>query len=82
METKLTLRLDKDVIEKAKKIAKKKNTSLSEMVERYFQVLITEKNTQPQKSLSLTDELAGILQGIDVVDETIAIADYLNEKHL
>lgn len=82
METKLTLRLDKDVIEKAKKIAKKKNTSLSEMVERYFQILITEKHTQPQKSLSLTDELAGILQGIDVVDETIDIADYLNEKHL
>jgi predicted HicB family RNase H-like nuclease len=41
MEAKLTLKLDKDIIDEAKKYALKKNISLSRMVERYFKALVT-----------------------------------------
>ncbi len=41
METKLTLSLDKEIIEQAKKYAKQQKTSLSNMVENYFYYLTT-----------------------------------------
>ena len=40
MQTKLTISLDKDVIEKAKILAKKKGRSLSEMIENYLKVMV------------------------------------------
>ena len=42
MDTKLTLTLDKEVIERAKVFAKSKNRSLSDLVENYFKALIDE----------------------------------------
>ncbi len=45
METKLTLRLNKEVVEKAKKYAQQNKTSLSRMVENFFkQIQKTEKS--------------------------------------
>ncbi len=44
MKAKLTLKLDKDVIEDAKKFAKSRNVSLSRMVERYFKSLVEKNN--------------------------------------
>ena len=40
MDTKLTLKLDGDIIEQAKTYAKKKNTSLSKLIESYLTLLI------------------------------------------
>lgn len=42
MDTKLTLKLDQEVIEKAKKYASEKKISLSRMVEYYFKSLTEE----------------------------------------
>ena len=39
MDTKLTLTLEKEVIEKAKIYAKERNRSLSDLVENYFKAL-------------------------------------------
>jgi hypothetical protein len=45
MQTKLTLRLDKVLIEQAKQYAEQLGYSLSQLVAEYFAVLTTEHNT-------------------------------------
>jgi hypothetical protein len=44
MNSKLTLKLNKDVIEKAKIYAHKNNISLSKMVEKYFLAVVKEES--------------------------------------
>ena len=81
METKLTLKLDKAIISRAKTYAKKKQISLSKMVELYFKSL-TEEDGKPEKKYSpLVQELSGI---IDLNKENNIKDDYtnyLNEKY-
>lgn len=43
MDTKITLKLDREVIEQVKKYAHRKNVSLSKMVEKYFKPLVDEE---------------------------------------
>ena len=81
MNTKLTLRLNKDVIERAKIIAKKQNKSLSDLVENYFQLLIMNKSTSIAPSGSITSELSGLLKDIAIDDIDKTIADHLTEKY-
>ena len=61
MDTKLTLSMDKKVIEKAKKYAAKENTSLSNLIEGFL-IRITanqDKNELPH----LVNSLSGVLKG-------------------
>ena len=83
METKLTLSLDKTVIEKAKKYAKSKQTSLSQIVENYFYYLtIEEKKNQGKKEKTpITDELTESLGRIEI-DEEKEISKYLIKKYV
>jgi len=57
MKTKLTLSIDKSVLTKAKKAAKKENKSLSELVEGYLK----KKYITPKSATPITDSLTGIL---------------------
>lgn len=71
METKLTLKLDKAVIQSVKKYAQNNNKSLSKLVEQYFRKLVSE-NEEKSKYSPLVEELSGVvaekdLQGIDYV---------------
>ena len=50
MQTKLTISLDKNVIEQAKLMAKKKGRSLSEMIENYLKIMV--KNEAPAVEIS------------------------------
>lgn len=43
MDTKLTLKLDQEIIEKAKKYASEKKTSLSRIIENYLNSLTSDK---------------------------------------
>lgn len=81
METKLTLKLDKDVIEEVKQYAKKRNVSLSKMVERYFQSLIDEKRPKKKKYTPLVEELSGVITLDKDFDHREAYGDYLIEKY-
>ena len=84
METKLTLSLDKKIIEKAKEYAKEKNTSLSSMVENYFTVIISgskELKENEQEKTPLTDELKGNLGKI-IINEKLEITKYLVDKYI
>lgn len=63
MSTKLTLTLDKEVIEIAKKYAKEKGQSLSEMVENYFKFVAVQRVIIKEKELSSkVRQLRGIIK--------------------
>jgi hypothetical protein len=59
MDTKLTLRLDNSIIEKAKKYAKNKNTSLSKLIESYLGKLVTPNDTN--EVTPLVKSLSGVI---------------------
>lgn len=63
METKLTLRLDENLVGQAKKEARKRGTSVSKMVAGYFQA-ITKLEASPANPLPpATSALLGSLRG-------------------
>jgi len=61
MNTKLTLNLNSKVITRAKKYANSKETSLSKLVESYFDS-ITSREERGRKVSSLVGELSGIVK--------------------
>ena len=52
MNTKLTLTVDKTIIEEAKKYAKSNGRSLSNIIEEYLKSLIQEKDSEPEFEIS------------------------------
>jgi hypothetical protein len=82
METKLTLRLDDELIESAKREARNRGTSVSQMVADYFRGIQSRK-TSPRDSRKplppVTASLHGSLKGhkLDRTD----YRRYLEEKH-
>jgi len=80
METKLTLKLNEDIIEKAKKYAKEKKTSLSELVENYFQKLTSNKKSD-RKLTPLVKSLSGVIKLPKDFDEKEEYADFLSKKY-
>jgi len=81
MEAKLTLKLDKDIIDEAKRYAHKKNISLSRMVERYFKALVTKKTDDKKKYSPLVEELSGIISLDQDFDFKEDYSNYLTEKY-
>jgi hypothetical protein len=63
MDTRLTLKLDRDVIEKAKRFAQYRGISLSRLVESYFLGLTCAEEPASRKLTGVIAELAGILAG-------------------
>ena len=80
MDSKLTLKLDKDVINAAKKYAKERNMSLSKMIEKYFAYLV-EKKKGNKKYTPLVNELAGIIHLEKDFDFKKEYSRYLSEKY-
>ncbi len=80
MNTKLTLSLEKEIIEGAKKYARRRNKSLSKMVEAYLRQVahneITEEEITP-----LVAELSGILSPEQTDRRKEEYGDYLEEKY-
>ena len=73
---KLTLRLNKQLIEQAKQYAARHNLSVSELVETYFLNL---KETETEEHTSLVRQLTGILPESGNVADTYG--DYLVDKY-
>jgi 2-hydroxy-3-keto-5-methylthiopentenyl-1-phosphate phosphatase len=80
MNTKLTLSLEKEVIEQAKSYAKKTGRSLSELVESYFKNL-TEKIDKEDEIHPKIKKLIGIITLPDDFDENKARDEYYKEKY-
>ncbi|MEX0811323.1 MAG: DUF6364 family protein [Chitinophagales bacterium] len=80
MGVKLTLNVDKAIIEKAKQYAKEKNVSLSRLIETYL-AAITTKNKDDMEITPLVKELSGVIDTNKDFDHKKAYTDYLIEKY-
>jgi hypothetical protein len=82
MKKKLTLRLDAELIKKAKLYAAHKGASVSQIVADYFQAIQYQESEEPEVAYRLppaTASLSGILEGKSV-DEAEYRA-HLEKKH-
>jgi len=81
MDAKLTLKLDKEAIELAKRYAKRRGLSLSRVVESYF-LRLAQSDAPPREKLTgVVAELAGVLKGAEVSDFGDDHAEYLRKKY-
>jgi 5-bromo-4-chloroindolyl phosphate hydrolysis protein len=84
MNTKLTLTIEKEVIETAKKYAKEKGQSLSELVENYFKLISRNvksghtKNELSPKVMSLK----GVLKVESDFDYKRILEEEIEKKHV
>lgn len=81
MNTKLTLSLDKDIIEQAKSYAKTHKVSLSSLIENYLQKLLADYQDKVYEKASIVNELSGIIQLDTEEDYKDAHTDYLTKKY-
>lgn len=85
MATKLTLKLNKRIIDRAKKYARAKRTSLSLLVEDYFKSLPEEKpssKTNSEIELSpIVQELSGVIELPEDFDPKAEYTKYLIGKY-
>lgn len=82
MDKKLTLSLNQKVIEKAKKYARLHRTSLSRMIEAYFDTLTGSSEEDPANPTTpLVESLCGIIQLPEEFNYKEARAKHLNEKY-
>ena len=82
MSTKLTLTIEKEVIEKAKQYAKGKNRSLSDIIENYLKILTTEERKQNQKPLNpIVKSLKGSFKTSKKIDYKKELEKRLEEKY-
>lgn len=81
MKNKLTLRLDSSLINRAKKHAERRGTSVSKMVADYFSIIDEKENSITTPDLPpVTASLTGILKNKDIQDEDYKT--HLEEKYL
>ena len=81
MDTKLTLKLNKEVIEKAKEYASNRKISLSRIVEAYFQSLTTENDTSEFEISPFVKSIATGTETPTDLDYKKEYSDYLIEKY-
>ena len=82
MNTKLTLTIEKKVIEVAKEYAKEKGQSLSELVENYFKLITLEKREiKPEELSPRIQRLRGIIKLDDDFDYNRTLTEELSKKY-
>ena len=82
MNTKLTLTIEQSVIEKAKKYAKEKERSLSDLIENYLKAL-TKDNLQNEIELTpIVKSLKGAFKAPKNFDYKKELINRLSEKYL
>ena len=82
MNTKLTLTLDQEVIEKAKKYAKGKGRSLSKIVENYLRALSSDTIDPEAETSPIVRSLRGSLKAPKDLDYKEELRKALEEKYL
>ena len=80
MDTKLTLKLKQNIIEKAKDYAKSHRTSLSKIIENYLQK-ITNDNEESEQITPLVKSLSGIIDLPKDFDHKQGYSDFLVNKY-
>jgi hypothetical protein len=80
METKLTIRLNKGVIAKAKEYAQKHQISLSKLIESYLDSITKQDKTTNEIS-PLVESLSSVIQLEKDYDYKKDYSDFLKEKY-
>ncbi len=80
MDTKLTLNVDKNVIEQAKEYAKSHKISLSRLVESYLSSLNSKKDREIEIT-PLVKSLSGVIKLENDFNYKESYTDYLIEKY-
>jgi len=84
MDTKLTLKLDKFVIERAKKYAASHKRSLSRLIESYLKSLLTQEDPTDNDDITISPFVKSMSSGINIpadLDYKTDYANYLTEKY-
>ena len=79
MDTKLTLKLNRSIIERAKQYAKENNISLSRMIESYLQAVTIKENSKIKVS-PLVESLTGVIK-LEKNDYRKDYTDFLSQKY-
>ena len=82
MDAKLTLYMDSEVAGKAKKYAKSKGRSLSDLVETYLRFLTREVETETFRITPKVKSLLGSIKVPEGFDYKKELSDRLDEKYL
>lgn len=80
MNTKLTLRLNSNVIQRAKNWAQKNKTSLSKMIESYLNS-VTNQKSKDIEITPLVESLSGIIELPENYDYRKDYSKHLSEKY-
>ena len=80
MNSKLTVRLDSGVIERAKLYARTHNISISQMIESYLDS-VTQTKSKDIEITPLVKSLSGVITVDDNVDLKKDYSDYLSNKY-
>ncbi len=84
MDAKLTLKLDKLVIDKAKEYASSHKKSLSRMIEAYLKSLIDKDSKESDDNFEISPFVKSMQTGVKIpadFDYKKAYTDYLMEKY-
>lgn len=82
MKKKLTLTIDEDIKEQAKKAARRRGVSISEMVERYLEAVSKETDNWKPRPGSVVSRISGSIQNKDSGEASSdIITDALIEKY-
>lgn len=84
MDTKLTLKLDKYVIEKAKEYASSHKRSLSRLIESYLRSLINQEEPSDNGDIEISPFVRSMSSGISIpadLDYKSEYSNHLEEKH-
>lgn len=82
MNSKLTLTIERSLIEKAKVYARKQERSLSDLVENYLKALTSEEANKPDELTPTVRALKGSFQLPDHFDYKEELTNRLTDKYL
>lgn len=82
MNTKLTLTIEQSIIEKAKRYARERERSLSDLIENYLRALTNENEIDEDDSSSTIKQLRGSFKLPKNFDYKKELTDSLTKKYL
>ena len=82
MNTKLTLTIEQALIKQAKKYAKEKGRSLSDIVGNYFKAIVKEEGVVNMETTPIADSLRGSFKKPKDFDYKKELTEALTEKYL
>ena len=84
MDAKLTIKLNKNVINMAKDYASIQKRSLSRIIESYLNSLVSHTNSVPEDEIQISEFIKSMSSGVQIpidIDTKKEYSDYLSKKY-